>query len=260
MNMKGIRYIFAVLLAVVAAVGFSPCAMAESVRDERKAIREGNRLYKEGRFLDAAREYDKALKANPASMEALFNMGLTQVKRSATAQGDSLKATFLQAAATSFEKVGADAARKPLLASKAFYNLGNMAFNKEDYGQAIQLYKQSLRLNPNDENARKNLRIAQLKKQDKDDNKDNKDQDKNQDQQNQDQQQDQNKDQNKDQQDQKEKEQPKDQKQQQQPEINQQTADQILKAMENKENELRAKVMKSNNGQQASGQSRSKKW
>ena len=148
---------------------------------------------------------------------------------------------------------------KPRLASMANYNLGNVAFNSEDYSKALGYYKQALRLNPNDDKARRNLRITQLKiqdqdnqDQDKDKEEDQKDKEQNQDQQ---QNQNQNQDQNQDKQDQQNN-------QQQQPkpqDINQQTADQILKAMENKENQTRARVATGNQGDKSKGRNRNNK-
>ena len=87
------------------------------------------------------------------------------------------------------EMVAKMGSRKPDLASKANYNLGNVCFNSEDYKRALDYYKQALRLNPDDAAAKRNLRITQLKMQ-------NDNQDKNDDK---DQNQDQNKDENKDQ-------------------------------------------------------------
>ncbi len=152
---------------------------------------------------------------------------------------------------------------KPKLASMANYNLGNVAFNSEDYKQALGYYKQALRLNPNDDNARRNLRITQLKIQDQDDNQD-QNQDKDQNQQNQDKDQDKQdkQDQQQDQQDQQKQDQQNNQQQQPKPQdINQQTADQILKAMENKENQTRARVATGNQGDKSKGRNRNtKNW
>ena len=82
-----------------------------------------------------------------------------------------------------------------------------MAYNDQDYGKSIERYKQALRINPDNNRTRQNLRLAQLKKQEQDQNKD------------------------KDKQDQ--------QQQQQQPMT--QNAEQILQAMQNKENATRRK-------------------
>lgn len=246
--------LIALLVASTLGIGACSCeredeATASSTRSERRAIKEGNGKYKSGKYQEAAKLYREALSSNPGSAEAEYNMGLTEVRLGQSAQNDSLRTQFAQESAKKFANIARKSEEKREVAQKSDYNLGNLSFGAEQYAQAITMYKEALRLNPNDEDARRNLRIAQKKLQ----------QNHNQDQ-NQDKNKDQDKEENQDQQDQQEQ-----QKQDQQPpkeqEINEQTADQILKAMENKENEIRARVMKQNNGEQSAGRdARSKRW
>lgn len=230
------------MITLMSAVALS----AKSTREERKLITAGNTLYKEGKISQAAKEYEKALSANPESREARFNLGLSQIKLSAKAGNDTTQMQKLrQSASENLLSVGRNAAiDKPALASRAFYNLGNMAFNSGDYQQALDLYKQSLRLNPDDDDARRNLRITQKKLNNQDQNKDNK-QNKDQDKQNEDQQ---NKDQQHKPQDNQQNEDKQDKRDQQQQNISPQTAEQILKAMENKEAETRARIQGASGG------------
>ena len=222
-----------------------------STKKERNRITKGNQLYDEGKYKDARKQYEDALKENPASVVGRYNLGLSELRIGSNPNDTSETAkNILASGVKNMEQVANMGKKRPDLASKANYNLGNVAFTSEDYQKAIDYYKRALRLNPEDNNARRNLRIAQLKLQ-------NQDQDQNQDQ-NQDQQ-DQNQDQNEDQQDQQEQNQDQNQDQQdqnqdqnqdqqnqqdQQPQsnLNQQTAEQILNAIENKENQTRARV------------------
>ena len=197
---------------------------------------------------------------NPSSAAGRYNLGLSQIRLGSNPSDTTSAAKeVLKNGCTSMEMVAKMGSRKPDLASKANYNLGNVCFNSEDYKRALDYYKQALRLNPDDAAAKRNLRITQLKmknyNQDKNDDKDqnqdqnkdeNKDQENNQNNQqnqNQDQKQDQNKNENKN----------------QQPDINQQTADQILKAMENKENQTRSRMGTGNQGDKSTGRNRSRK-
>ena len=66
----------------------------------------------------------------------------------------------------------AQGSKNPELRSKAFYNLGNLAYNQQQYAQSIEMYKNALRENPEDNQARENLRLAQLKKQEQEQTKD----------------------------------------------------------------------------------------
>ena len=226
----------------------------ESVRKERRAIKSGNSLYEEKKYREAAKLYNDALMANPESAVGRYNLGMAQIRQGLVPDTTKQTQEILAAGLDNLNKVASLGSKNSRVASLANFNLGNVAFNKEDYASAIKYYKQTLRLNPSDDAARRNLRIAQLKQQNQD--KDNKDDKQNQDQnkdqnqeqnkdqnQNQDQNQDQNKNQNKDQQ-----QPPKEQ------DINPQTADQILKAVENKENQTRNRVMRG----QGSGQGKEK--
>lgn len=238
-------------------------AQGQSVRQERRDINSGNALYKEGRYPEAIKKYKKALAVNENSDVAKFNLGLTQVRMAGTGgkeqTRDSVAQQLYNQGVQLLTQVAGIGGKKADLSSKANYNLGNLRFEQEDYAGAINFYKQALRLNPGFDNARRNLRIAQLRQQeqqqDKNDNQQDKDQDKDQnkdqqdkqDQQNQDQQQDQ------DQQDQDQ--------QDQQPaenEMSQQAAEQILNAVENNEAKTRARQ---GNGEKAAGSHQSvRKW
>ena len=135
-------------------------------------------------------------------------------------------------AAQIFQDVIDDAKKyDPDIAEKSYYNLGNMSYNDEQYDQSIELYKASLRINPDNLQTRENLRLAQLKKQEQEQN-----QDQNQDQKDQEQQQ----QQQEQQQQQDQQQQQQQQEQQQQPMT--QSAQQILQSMQNKENATRKKV------------------
>ncbi len=250
---------------ILTIIGVSVCAgsaQAQSTRAERKAITEGNKLFTERKYLEAAQKYEEALMLNAESAVASYNLGLSQIRQVINPQDTTPQTEqMLGKAKANLSKVAALAKDKPGLASKANYNLGNLSFNRKQYKEAIDYYKQALRIDPNDEAARKNLRIAQKQLQNQDQNKDrNQDQnkDQNQDQnkdQNQDQNQDQNKDQNRDQNKQNQQEQPKEN------EISEQAANQILQAMDNKENQTRARVNRARKGEEAAAAgSNRKKW
>lgn len=258
--MRMTKYVKAVLL--IFAVAFSFMASAQSVRQERRLITDGNKLYLERKFKDAAAKYKEALNINGASAVAKYNLGMAEIKQVVNTKDTTERTSrLITDAVKNLSEVAQMAKEKPGLAAKANYNLGNLEFNRENYGEAIKYYKQSLRIDPKDEKAKKNLRIAQLKQQNQDKNKDNKDQNKDQqDQQNQDK--DKDKDQNKDQQNQNQNQDQQDKKDQQQDKnINQQTASQILQAIDNKENQTRARVNRANKGDKsAAGGARTRRW
>lgn len=242
------------LLCIIAGAMCVNSAYATDNRKERRMVSQGNELYKSGHFLEAGEKYQQALKIEPSSKEALYNLGLTYIRRAGAAQSDSLRQQLVKAGAEAMQTVAREFKEKPDLAADAIFNLGNIAFNSEDYGQAVDMYKQSLRIRPEDEKTRRNLRIAQKKLQQNQDQNQNQDQKQDKEDQQQDQQQDQNQNNN----DRQQEQQPP---QPQEQEINPQAAEQILNAMENKENQTRARVNKANNGDKAQSKGKNtKRW
>ena len=261
-------------LAVMLALGVSLPTMAQNkapkmTKQERVCLRNGNKLYEKKRYAEAEVEYRKALQANPSSEKAQFNLATALMRQgSVTAQQDDDKNPMKQAEGilTNLAK----GAQDKQLRGKACYDLGNIAYGRQQYDQAVEFYKHALRCSPDDEQARHNLRLAQLKKQqqDKNQNKDknkDKNQDKNQDKdKNQDQNKDQNKqnqDKNKQNQDKNKQNQDKQNQQQQQGGMSQQNAEQVLKAMQDRERATQQRI----NAQQAQQQRHerqrtNKKW
>lgn len=242
-----------ILTLVFLFVGICPFyADAQSIREERKLISEGNKLFTERKYAEAAKKYEEALGVNSLSAVGRYNLGLAQIKQVTNPQDTTPKSkSLLDNARKNLSSVASMAKEKPGLASKANYNLGNLEYNTKEYKNAIDYYKQALRINPEDESARKNLRIAQKQLQNQDQNKDQNQQNKDQ---NKDQNQDQNKDQQKDQNKNQEQNKNQDKKDQQKDNnISQQTANQILQAMDNKENQTRARVNRANKGEKSTG-------
>ena len=138
---------------------------------------EGNKLYKKGQVGKAKNAYLSAQKSQPNSPEIAFNLGNAYYKEESFQ--DSLNSY----------KAAAKDERSPILQSKAFYNLGNNLFRRKELDKAKEFYKQALRINPKDEDAKVNLELLikeqqdqkkddqkQDKKEDKEDKKDQKDQ------------------------------------------------------------------------------------
>lgn len=254
-------------------------AVRQSTKRERNYMKEGKNLYEKQRYAEAEVNFKKALGENPENGRAQFNLASAYLKQRGedlANKGDSL----IQQA----DKILTGTAGNTVdveLAENSFYDRGNISYKAEDYAAAIEMYKNALRRNPENNQARQNLRLAQLKKQEQDQNQD-KNQDKNQDQnkdqnqdkqdqqqqdqQNQDQEQNQDqKDQNQDKQNQDQQQQQnqdKQQQQQQQGGLSQQSANQILKAMDDKESATRQKVelMKQGQEKQANRRQSGKPW
>lgn len=251
-----LRYCLAFSCIIVSFL-IAPALSGKTTRQERKLIKEGNELYNSRKYVEAQSLYEQAIKENPESAEARYNLGLSQLRQVSNPQDSTPKAKELMASARkNFTDIAGIAKTKPGLAAKANYNLGNIEFNSKEYQKAIDYYKQALRIDPTDDRARKNLRIAQknLQKQNQDQNQNNQQQDKDNEQDKQDKEN--NKDQNKDQNQNQDKKQ-----EEEQNKLSQQTASQILQAIDNKESATRARVNKANKGEKAVGSgSNNRKW
>ena len=210
-----------------------------------KYVREGNQLYEQKKYKEAATDYQKALAKNPTYLPGMFNLGNSLYQQK---QFDAARKVMTATAKTSTDKGGKAGAN---------YNIGNTYMQEQKWEDAIGAYKQALRNNPQDADAKYNLSYANemLKKQQ---NQDKKNQDKNKDNKKDQQNKDQNKDKQdkrKDDKDQKDKGDPdkdkqdKDNKDQQHPQsqpskLSQQQADQLLNALQQEEKKLQDKMQK----------------
>lgn len=223
------RFIY-ILLMLTLTVG----AQAQT---DRKEVRSGNRDFKKENYKEADIDYRKALVKDSLSVAANYNLGSTLYRL-----GD------MEQAGKTMERIK-DVVAGTEVESDYYYNLGDMALAKEDYQGAVEAFKQSLRLNPGDMDAKENYIYAKKKLEDQQNQQDQQQdqnddqQDQNDDQQNQD-----NQDQNDDQQDQNNKDDQQDQQKQQQqgqqPKISPQAAQQMLQAIQAKEKETQDRVNK----------------
>ena len=198
-----------------------------AAQSDRQYIREGNKLFHRGDYPNAEVAYRKAIEKNPKNPQAPFNLG------------NALMAQKKDSAAVEQFEAASRLETNPLRKSKSFHNIGVICQTHKMYGEAIEAYKNALRLNPADDETRYNLVLCkhQKKKQDqqqqnqqdqnKDDKKDKKDDKKDE------QKQDQNKDQKQDQQ----KEQPK-------PQMSKENAEQLLNAAIQNEKQTQDKLQK----------------
>lgn len=204
-------------------------------QEERKYIRQGVKDWENSNFDNAEVDFRKAGELAPESEIARFNTGTALYGQ------QKYKESYEQ-----FEALAKEA-NNPATAAAIWHNAGNSLLQQKEYARSIEAYKNSLRLNPGDQDTRYNLAYAQKKlleqqqqqQQQKDqDKKDNKDDKNKQDQQKQDQ----NKDDQKQQNDKQEQQQGKNGEQAQA--IPKEEAERLLNAILNKEKDVKEKVDK----------------
>lgn len=162
------------LTAFLLALACGVC-MAQT---DRKEVRAGNRQYRKGNWQNAEIEYRKAQAKDSTSFAAGYNLAGALYR----------EGNFDEAAKTldGLKEIAPASGR----AADYFYNQGNVAVQKKDWKAAVEAYKQSILLNPEDLEAKENYAYAKQMLKDEEqqggggDNQqdqDNKDQDNNQD-------------------------------------------------------------------------------
>ncbi len=153
---------------MIISIGVLFVVAADAAAQEvNKSIQAGNDLYKQQQYEKAAAEYSKALELEPDNSTAKYNLANTLYK-----QGKQVEASKL------YTELARDAG-EPELRSKSYYNNGVMLSKQKRLEESIEAYKNALRQNPADKDARENLQKALLelkkknppKKEDKKENK-----------------------------------------------------------------------------------------
>ena len=136
----------AILSLVLLAFG-SSSLHAQGIKSH---LRQANKLYHAKDYAGAIQSYRRALLRDSLSGKANFGLGA-----SAYAQGryDEAKSYL--------ERAVQDQQLTPHQQAGVLHNLGNVAMKKKDYQSAVQSYEEALLRNPEDENTRYNLALAQ---------------------------------------------------------------------------------------------------
>jgi len=217
------------------------CSLTALAQQESRDVRKGNRQYKKENYTEAEVDYRRGLEKNNKSFEAHFNLGdalFKQDKYQEAAEQFGLAAQQL------------DAKKDKDRLAATYHNLGNSYFGAQQYDQAVKAYQQALRNNPKDNDTRYNLVKAMQMLQQQQNQNENENQNENQNQQQQNQNQDQNQNENQDQQQQQQ------QQQQDQNQMDKETAEQILQALEQDEQDTQEKLQR----QQGSKKRAEKDW
>lgn len=134
-------YVFILALAVlVTACGSSA---------ERR-IEEGNQAFQDEAYLVALQAYKDAEAQSPDLAEPHYNAANALYKEGAYADASSELFSAL------------DLVEHTDLEEHGLFNLGNSAYNMDDWEAAVTAYTEALLLNPEDQDAKYNLELAQL--------------------------------------------------------------------------------------------------
>lgn len=201
-------------------------ALPLSAQVDRREVRAGNRKFRKADYKNAEIDYRRAVVKDSLSLAGEYNLASALYRQESWDEAGKALETVKDVAPASEH------------AADYYYNVGDVALQKKDYGAAVKAFKESLLLRPDDMNAKENYIYAKLMLKNQQNGGGGGDNDQQQDQdQNQDQQQDQD-------QDQQQQDQNRDQQNQDQQQISPQQAQQMLQAVQAKEKETQDKVNK----------------
>jgi Ca-activated chloride channel homolog len=180
-----------------------------SAQNENVLINKGNQLYKEKKFDESKLQYQKAVGEAPTNSTANYNLGNAQFRKNGYDEASKSYNTSVEHAPDKDTQ------------EKGFYNKGVALVKQQKTDESIDAWKNALKIDPNDEDARENLEKALLEKKSK-----------------------QSKNQKNNQQQNKQKQNQQQQQQPQQPhsKLNKQQVEQLLKALQQRENEAQEKM------------------
>lgn len=198
--------------------------------------RQGNDAYQQGRFAEAEEAFRDAIRETPDDPRLLFNLGNALAKQGKLEEALKAYSDFRSQATTSQDRALAD------------YSIGNVHSMMQQWQDALERYRQSLREDPRDPDSIHNFEWAlrQMQEQQQQQQNQNQEGDGQQDSQIGDQQQQQNQQQNAEQQNQQQQQSQNDNQQQidqqrpqpQQGDMTQEEAEQLLNAITNREKDL----------------------
>lgn len=215
MTRKNIYIILLVFMALISA-------FESFAQEERRYVRRGIEHLNDEDYIKAEAEFREALRHNPNSFEAGYNLATTLFRLER--YDDAIEQ--LQAIAPYTDD-------KEQIA-RLYHNLGNSYLYNQDINNSIEAYKESLRQNPDDDETRYNLIAAQKLKEE---------QEQQQEQQQEEQQDQEEQEQEQEQQEQEQEQQEQEDVQDQESEgISRETAERLLQAVAEDEKEIMEKI------------------
>ena len=122
-------------------------------QNKKSFLRDGNELYTDSSYNDAEMQYRKSLEKDQDYFNASFNLADAVYKQERYEESSAL-----------FDALVDNAPTENALA-KVYHNLGNSLTQEQKLEEAIEAYKNALRINPNDAETRHNLALSKKQKQ-----------------------------------------------------------------------------------------------
>ena len=141
------RYVAIVMMVLVAIVAGVTNVEAQYLR-ERSLVREGNRNFSRNNYLTSFNRYNSALEHDSTNYEALYNRANAHHQLRRTTPEDST--LVAEHTYRLYEDIAADTLLTATQRAEVLRNLGESLFADEKYEAALNSFRESLRLNPDD--------------------------------------------------------------------------------------------------------------
>lgn len=119
---------------------------------ERRMVREGNDLFSGRNYRSSLERYNSALEADSTNYAALYNRANAYYHTLASGMADSTMSYEISNA--HFERIANDELLDERQRAEVLRNLGQSLFGQERYEAALNAFRESLLLNPDDEECR----------------------------------------------------------------------------------------------------------
>ena len=142
------------LLVVVVALLFGVVSLSAQLLPERRLVRQGNEQFSRRNFTNSLNRYNEALEYAPGSYEALFNRANAYMHLMMSNPQDS---TLTREVSNKyFETIANNKYLTQEQRAEVLRNLGESLFLQQEYEAALNAFRESLKLNPSDQETKRN--------------------------------------------------------------------------------------------------------
>ena len=147
-------YFSHILLFTCAAMLLGMGTASAQLLPERKLVRQGNEQFERRNFNNSLNRYNEALEHAPHSYEAQYNRANAYLQLKLDNPQDS---TFsFEISNRYFEQIASNKSLTPEQRGEVLRNLGESLFMQEEYESALNAFRESLKLNPEDAETKRN--------------------------------------------------------------------------------------------------------
>ena len=141
------KYYIILPIFILAVLALSACGSSVE-----RTLDIGNQAFVEQDYQQAMEKYGQAMEMDPELGEPTYNLANTLYRLEAFEEAGQFLAQAIQTASDQ-------------LAEHGFYNLGNNFFQQELMPEAVEAYKESLRIDSHDMDAKYNLELAMVQQE-----------------------------------------------------------------------------------------------